>query len=94
MPKYNTEKLTAFLKAKMKGKGLAELAPIFQMLSDLTRLRLLDLLLTNGEQSVNELCKKLGLRQPATSHHLGLLRMSGLVATVRAGKNIFYSVAE
>jgi ArsR family transcriptional regulator len=94
MPKYNTEKLAAFIKAKMKGKALAELPSLFQMLGDLTRLRMLDLLLTQGEQAVYELCDKLDLRQAAASHHLGLLRMSGLVATVRAGKNIFYSVAE
>jgi DNA-binding transcriptional ArsR family regulator len=94
MSKQDTEKLAAFLKAKMKGKGLAELPAVFKMLSELTRLRLLNLLLTQGKQSVNELCEKLRLRQPAASHHLGLLRMHGLVANVRSGKNVFYSAAE
>jgi DNA-binding transcriptional ArsR family regulator len=42
---------------------------------------------------VGELEAQLGIRQPTLSQQLGVLRESGLVATRREGKNIFYSVA-
>jgi DNA-binding transcriptional ArsR family regulator len=49
--------------------------------------------LSQGELSVGELEAQLGIRQPTLSQQLGVLRESGLVATRREGKNIFYSVA-
>ncbi len=94
MPKHNTQKVVAFLNKKLQGKKLTELAPLFKMLGDLTRLRLLDTLLIKGEQSVGEICEKLDLAQPTVSHHLGLLRIVGLAVNVRAGKQVLYSVAK
>ncbi len=49
--------------------------------------------LSQGELSVGELEKLLGVRQPTLSQQLTVLRESGLVSTRRDGKNIFYSVA-
>jgi len=63
------------------------------MLSDEIRLRLLSTLVENGEVSVGILCESTGQSQPATSHHLTLLRMSGLVTFRRDGKNNYYSLA-
>ena len=94
MPKNDHEKLDAFVSQMLKGRKLMELAPLFYMLGDLTRLRLLQALLTKGEQSVGELCEKLDLVQPTISHHLGLLRMNGLVIGVKAGRNVIYSAAK
>ena len=48
--------------------------------------------LVEKEQNVSMLCKKLKSRQPTVSHHLGILRMGGVVDTKRSGKEIFYSV--
>lgn len=45
-----------------------------------------------GEMHVTELCKNLRLPQPTVSHHLGLLRMHGLVRNRRNGKQVFYSI--
>ena len=91
--KHDSAKLVAFVRSQMKGKKLTELTSVFQMLSDLIRLRMLDLLLTQGKQSVNEICEKLNLRQPTVSHHLGLLRLHGLVENDKTGRNVYYSVA-
>jgi DNA-binding transcriptional ArsR family regulator len=66
---------------------------VFLQLSDGTRLRLL-LLLCVGERNVGELCDVLGQAQPTISHHLSLLRMSGLVQTRREGKRVFYRLAD
>ena len=65
----------------------------FKGLGDPTRLRLLQLLF-DGEKSVGELVAALGLPQNQVSMHLGCLRWCGYVLTRRAGKNIYYSVAD
>ena len=49
--------------------------------------------LTMGERSVGELEDSLDIRQPTLSQQLTILRQSGLVATRREGKNIFYRIA-
>lgn len=70
----------------------SEFATLCDMLSHRHRLQVL-LILRSGEQSVTSLVRRLGIRQPAVSHHLALLRQTGLVRTRRAGKTIFYSAA-
>jgi DNA-binding transcriptional ArsR family regulator len=61
-------------------------------LSNETRLRLL-WLLAEGEKSVSELERALGLRQPAISQQLARLRAERLVAQRRQGKSVYYSLA-
>ncbi|MDP6543114.1 MAG: metalloregulator ArsR/SmtB family transcription factor [Phycisphaerae bacterium] len=69
------------------------LARVFHSLGDKTRLSIIALL-GNGEMNVTAICKKLKLPQSSVSHHLGLLRASGLVVARRNGKQIFYSHAD
>jgi DNA-binding transcriptional ArsR family regulator len=72
--------------------AVRELAQVFKLLSDETRLRILFYLAQNGELHVTDLCNRLGQSQPAVSHHLALLRVSGLIEARREGKHNFYSV--
>ncbi len=59
-----------------------------------TEYRLLLLcLLAEGEKSVSELERALGLRQPAISQQLARLRAERLVVHRRQGKSIYYSLA-
>jgi DNA-binding transcriptional ArsR family regulator len=67
-----------------------ELSRGFSMLSDTTRLRILRLL-AKGPKNVTAICGALGRKQPAVSHHLGLLRMCRLVNTMRQGKAVIYA---
>lgn len=53
-------------------------APVFEVLADPTRRRILDLLV-DGPLSVNELVERVGLSQPGTSRHLRVLREAGFV---------------
>jgi DNA-binding transcriptional ArsR family regulator len=69
-----------------------DLVQVFKLLSDETRLRVLMYLAREGELHVTALCDKLGQSQPAVSHHLALLRVSGLIESRREGKHNFYSV--
>jgi ArsR family transcriptional regulator len=75
-------------------QSVRELAQVFKLLSDETRLRILFYLALspNGELHVTDLCHRLGQSQPAVSHHLALLRVSGLIESRREGKHNFYCV--
>ena len=73
-------------------QAVRDLAQVFKLLSDETRLRILLYLAQNHELHVTDLCNRLGQSQPAVSHHLALLRVSGLIESRREGKHNFYSV--
>ena len=75
-------------------QAVRELAQVFKLLSDETRLRILFYLALSphGELHVTDLCQRLGQSQPAVSHHLALLRVSGLIESRREGKHNFYTV--
>ena len=75
-------------KSKLDAKALAQM---FRVLGDQNRVRILAAL-SDGEHNVTQLCKLLKMRQPAASHHLGILRTGGLVVNRRAGKEVFYSI--
>ncbi len=49
--------------------------------------------LTEGERSVQELQKLVGLSQSALSQHLAILRHERLVTTRRVAQSIFYSLS-
>ena len=68
-----------------------EVADVCRMLADATRVQML-LNLGTGAKSVGMLCESLELSQPTASHHLALLRMTGLVHRQRKGKQMFYSI--
>lgn len=50
--------------------------------------------LSQGEMCVSDLERKLSIHQPTLSQQLSVLRNEGVVNTRRAGKNVFYSVAD
>jgi ArsR family transcriptional regulator len=80
------------LPSDLSGKTVKDLTQLFKLLADETRLRILELLGDSQELCVRELWERLGQSQPAVSHHLGLLRMGGLVDTRHQGKHIFYRI--
>jgi ArsR family transcriptional regulator len=53
---------------------------MFRAFSDRTRLRILHLLLVDGEMCVGDLVSVLRVGQPSVSRHLAYLRKAGLVA--------------
>ncbi len=60
-------------------------------LSDNTRLGIV-LFLASGDKCVCEIFEELKLPQNLVSHHLGILRQSGLIINRREGKWIYYSL--
>jgi ArsR family transcriptional regulator len=69
-----------------------EASQLLKALSNRDRLLLL-CQLTQEELSVGMLEARTGIRQPTLSQQLTVLREEGLVATRRAGKQVFYRIA-
>jgi len=67
-------------------------APVFRLLGDEARLRLLRLL-AQDRLNVSELTGIVGLAQSGVSRHLGLLRDGGLVGEEREGGFTYYRIA-
>jgi DNA-binding transcriptional ArsR family regulator len=68
-----------------------ELADMFKMLGDPTRLRIVIATL-EGPVAVSDIAERLGLSLSLVSHHLRLLRAARLVTPDRRGKQIFYRI--
>jgi DNA-binding transcriptional ArsR family regulator len=69
-------------------------AKYFRGLGDPSRLRIFELLQSEGELTVGALVERLGLPQPQVSNHLACLRWCGFVAARRQGRLVFYRVAD
>ena len=65
---------------------------VFFGLADETRLRIMELL-ADEELCSCEIMTALGLTEPTTSHHLGILERAGLIASRRDRKWVFYQLA-
>jgi len=54
------------------------------------RVAILNLLEEGKKMSVTEIHEKLKIEQSTTSHHLGILKDKGILASKRDGKNTYY----
>ena len=70
-----------------------DLADLFKVFSDSTRIRILYLLL-GGEKNVSDISDELSMNQSAVSHQLKTLKQADLVKVRRDGKAMFYSLAD
>ena len=68
-------------------------ARICRTLAHAKRIEILSLL-REGELSVSELAKQMGVSLPNASQHLSILRDKGVVAARREGVTIYYRVAD
>lgn len=72
---------------------LYDLAELFKVFGDSTRIRILFQLFDN-EVSVGDLADALNMNQSAVSHQLKVLKQAKLVNARRDGKSIYYSLAD
>jgi ArsR family transcriptional regulator, lead/cadmium/zinc/bismuth-responsive transcriptional repressor len=80
------------LRSRLLGAASVEaVADVFKLLSDPTRVRLVDAL-SHGERCVCDLAAVVGLSESAISHQLRLLRAARLVRVRRAGRLAYYSL--
>ena len=72
---------------------LYDLAELFKVFGDSTRIRILYVLF-EAEVCVCDLAQVLNMTQSAISHQLRILKNSKLVKCRREGKSVFYSLAD
>ncbi len=72
---------------------LYDLAELFKVFGDSTRIRIL-FVLFEAEVCVYDLAEVLNMTQSAISHQLKILKQSRLVKGRREGKHIFYSLSD
>lgn len=77
----------------MKEENLFDLAELFKIFGDSTRIKILYELF-DKELKVTEIARELGMNQSAISHQLRVLKQSKLVKNRREGKSVFYSLAD
>ncbi len=72
---------------------LCDLAELFKVFGDTTRIRILYALF-EAELCVGDIAQLLGMTQTAVSHQLRILRTNKLVKGRKDGKIVFYSLAD
>ncbi|MEH0158082.1 metalloregulator ArsR/SmtB family transcription factor [Limibacter armeniacum] len=78
----------------LESEKIEKAAFILKTIAHPMRLRIIELLDQNDKLSVGEICDALGCEQSLTSHHLSNMKLKGILASQREGKNIYYSLKE
>ena len=88
------EDLLAAVREKLPpDEQICDLAELFKVFGDATRMRILFVLL-ESEVCVRDLACVLNMAQSAVSHQLNILRRSRLIRSRREGRQVFYSLAD
>lgn len=69
---------------------MEKVAFILKTIAHPLRISIISLLVSNKKLCVNDICELLSSEQSLTSHHLSNMKLSGILGSVREGKNIFY----
>lgn len=88
LPAIYTDPMFGHGRGRRRGFG----ARMFRLLGVETRQRIIEIL-RGGPQPVNEIARRLGITQPATSQHLAVLREAGFVTDRRQGQQVFYALS-
>ena len=86
----NEAKIRAHLPSREEVAGVAE---AMKQLGDPTRLQIF-WLLCHCEECVLNIAALMNMTSPAVSHHLRLLKGSGLIVSRREGKEMYYKTAD
>lgn len=76
-----------------EGKTLYDLAELFKVFGDTTRIKILCALL-EAEMCVCDIAALLGMTQSAVSHQLRVLKQARLVKPRKEGKVVYYSLED
>ena len=88
------EDLLKLVREKLPAEeSLMDLAELFKVFGDTTRLKILYALF-ESEMCVCDIAQLLGVTQTAVSHQLRVLKTNKLVKFRKEGKNAFYSLAD
>lgn len=81
------------LPARIPEDQVVELAEMFRLMSDPTRLKII-LACLDAPAAVGEMAERLGISGSLVSHHLRLLRAARLLQADRRGRQVFYVVGD
>src|SRR5574344_937099 len=87
------KKINEVKKTEPNEEEIIEMADVFKLFSDSTRLSIICAIL-NNELCVCDLCELLNLTQSNVSHQLQLLRAAKLVKFRKDGKQVYYSLQD
>ena len=87
------EKIEWIKKLMPAEDSLYDLAELFKIFGDSTRIRIL-FVLFESELCVCDLAEALNMTQSAISHQLRILKQNKLIKNRRDGKQVFYSLAD
>ena len=90
---HKIDSLEKALKTTPDDNSLADLADLYKVFGDTTRVKILYSLFEN-EMCVCAIAELLHMTQSAISHQLSVLRRNKLVKTRRDGKTVYYSLAD
>lgn len=93
LPHDHGQNIDAVLEKMPDTEQFQKAAETFQQLGDGTRLKIL-WLLCHSEECVCNIAAAVEMSNPAVSHHLRILRHSGLITSRRGGKEVYYTLAK
>ena len=67
---------------------------IFKNLANANRIKIIKLLATKKNITVNQICDELGLEQGKVSNHLAKMRSDGILTAKQDGWNMYYSIKD
>ena len=92
LPHDHGETISKILEKMPDEEAFLEAADVFAHISDATRLRIL-WLLCHCEECVTNIASAVQMSDSAVSHHLRILKRSGLLKSRRLGKEVHYTLA-
>lgn len=92
LPHDHGSSLTGILAAMPDEEQFQQAAELFSQLSDTTRLRIL-WILCHCEECVTNIAAAVGMSDPAVSHHLRILKGTGVLTSRRIGKEVHYTLS-
>ena len=93
LPHNHGEHRPELINTLLHTKDFQLVSSIFKLLSDPSRLRIF-WLLCHCEECVINISAIVGMSSPAVSHHLKLLKSSGLIVSRREGKEVYYRASD
>ena len=75
---------------ELNPESLERAAGMLKAIAHPVRIKIVGCLEDGGKRTVTEIHKQLGIEQSTASHHLGILKDKGVLASKRDGKNTWY----
>lgn len=93
LPHIHNKRTLEILEIIPKDEQFIKTAETFKLISDPTRTKIL-WILCHTEECVSNIAASIDMSLPAVSHHLKLLRQSGIIVSRKEGQEVFYTLAD